>query len=572
MSNFVSWVTHMNEILNDFIWGPIMLFFFLLVGIMFTVRTRVYQLSKMKVWLDNTLLACFKKKGVMKTEDKHAISQFQSLCTALAATIGTGNIAGVATAIAAGGPGAIFWMWVSAFFGTMTNFAENSLGIKYRYKNEKGDWIGGAMVYMERGLKCKWMAVIFSVFCALASFGIGNMTQANSIAEGLKEAFQIPPVFTALALMVGVGLVIVGGIKRIASVTEKVVPFMAGAYVIGAIIVIIVNFEHVPGAFLSIFQEAFNFKAAGGGVLGYGIMLAMRKGISRGVFSNEAGLGSSVMVHSASDVEEPVVQGMWGIFEVFADTLVVCTLTALVILTTGIYSKDNYAEYYTQMDAKVTEISREVSSEAKKIASAQTGEEALDNILLIVQGGLAQMEEECNVSKTEGEYALYNAQANIKLIIKQGQDALKGNKGLSSYANSDKFAELERQTLETIDEDIQILNSTALTSRSFARVIPYGAQFVSIGVLMFAFSTLLGWSYYGERAIEYLFGLKAILPYKIIFVLMIFVGCTTSLELVWDIADTFNGFMAVPNLIAVTLLSGQVIAMMKEYLAKRNRS
>ncbi|NLG05515.1 MAG: alanine:cation symporter family protein [Clostridia bacterium] len=464
MQNFINVVTKVNSILNNFIWGPIMLALFLLVGLMFTIRTHAFQITKFKYWINVTFLQIFKNKKVLRTDDKHSISQFQSLCTALAATIGTGNIAGVATAIASGGPGAVFWMWLSAFLGMMTNYAENTLGIKYRYKNERGDWIGGAMIYIEKGLGWKWLAVIFSIFCGLASFGIGNMTQVNSIASGLKTSFNVDPTITALILMLFVSLVIIGGIKRIASVTEKIVPFMAVLYILGGLFVIIMNANQIPNAFRMIFAEAFNFRAMGGGVLGYGIALAMRKGISRGVFSNEAGLGSSVMVHSASDVKEPVIQGMWGIFEVFADTIIVCTITALTILTSGVYNMDVY----------------------------------LDN-------------------------------------IKNG---------------------------------IENVSGTALTSAAFSTTIPYGGEFVAISIMLFAFSTVLGWSYYGERAIEYLFGIKAILPYKIIFTCVIFLGCNASLDLVWDISDTLNGFMAVPNLIAVTLLSGQVITMTKEYIER----
>ncbi|MDD2970970.1 MAG: sodium:alanine symporter family protein [Lachnospiraceae bacterium] len=464
MENFISTVTSVNETLNSFIWGPVMLVAFLAVGLMFTIRTKVFQISHMKYWLDVTFLQLFKNKKVIRTNDKRAISQFQSLCTALAATIGTGNIAGVATAIAAGGPGAVFWMWLSAFLGMMTHYAENTLGIKYRYRNERGDWIGGAMIYIERGLGWKWLAVIFSVFCGLASFGIGNMTQANSIASGLKESFGLDPRITGVVLMILVAMVILGDIKRIARVTEKIVPFMSIFYILGGLIVISANVTRVPYAFQMIFTEAFNFKAAGGGVLGYGIAVAMRKGISRGVFSNEAGLGSSVMVHSASDVKEPVVQGMWGIFEVFADTLVVCTITALTILTSGVYNMDTY---------------------------------------------------------------------------------------LANIANN-----------------VVVVSGTALTSQAFSSVIPFGGKFVAVGIMLFAFSTLLGWSYYGERAMEYLLGVKAIRAYKVIFICVIYLGCVASLNLVWDIADTLNGFMAVPNLIAITLLSDEVIAMTREYIAK----
>ncbi len=465
MEKFVEQVENINGVLNNFIWGPYMLVFFLIVGAMFTIRTGFFQITQFKAWIDVTFLNVFRDRKVVRTDDEHSISQFQSLCTALAATIGTGNIAGVATAIALGGPGAVFWMWLSAFLGMMTNYAENTLGIKYRYRNEKGFWVGGAMIYIERGLHCKWLAVIFSLFCFLASFGIGNMTQANSIASGLKDSFGIPPQVTAVVIMFFVALVIVGGIKRIASVTEKIVPFMAAFYIFGGLVVILCHAPQIPGAFAMIFREAFNFQAAGSGVLGYGIATAMKRGISRGVFSNEAGLGSSVMVHSASDVEEPVIQGMWGIFEVFADTIVVCTITCLTILTSGVYDMNGY--------------------------------------------------------------------------------------------------------LETLAAGGEVVSGTTLTASAFATVIPYGDKFVALAIMMFAFSTILGWSYYGERAVEYLFGIKGVLPYKVVFVGVIFLGCTGSLALVWDIADTLNGFMAVPNLIAITLLSSQVVKMTKEYLEKR---
>ena len=462
-------IATVNGYLNDFIWGPIMLVFFLLVGLMFTVRTKVFQISHIKDWLDVTFLQLFRKgnKKVLRTNDKHSISQFQSLCTALAATIGVGNISGVAVALALGGPGAIFWMWLSAFLGMMTNYAENTLGIKYRYKNEKGNWVGGAMIYIEKGLGWKWLAVIFSVFCMLASFGIGNMSQGNEIANGLKNSFGVPSWISALLIMVLAGLVIIGGIKRIASVAEKIVPFMAVTYILGALIIIGCNITALPGAFASVFRNAFNFSSAAGGVAGFTIMIAMRRGISRGVFSNEAGLGSSVMVHSASDVKEPVIQGMWGIFEVFADTLVVCTMTAMTILTSGVYDGAEYAAY----------------------------------------------------------------------IGKDLPEHLKSGVALTSAAFESVFGSL-------------------------------GGKFISVAVMLFAFTTILGWSYYGERAIEYLFGLKAVPIYKVIFILVIFVGCNASLKLVVDISDTFNGFMALPNLIAVTLLSGQVIQMTKDYIAR----
>jgi AGCS family alanine or glycine:cation symporter len=447
-----------------------MLFFFLLVGFLFTLRTKFFQVTHVKEWLNVTFLRLFRKgnRKILKTDDQHSISQFQSLCTALAATIGVGNISGVAVALALGGPGAVFWMWLSAFLGMMTNYAENTLGIKYRYKNEKGHWIGGAMIYIEKGLGWKWLAVVFSVFCAFASFGIGNMSQGNEIANGLKNSFGIPSWATAVIMMILAGLVILGGIKRIAAVADKIVPFMALIYIVGSLVVIFANVTAIPAAFASIFQNAFRFSSVGGGLAGFTVMIAMRRGISRGVFSNEAGLGSSVMVHSASDVKEPVIQGMWGIFEVFADTLIVCTLTALTILTSGVYDAAEYAKYVG---------------------------------------------------------------SSLPDTLKSG---------------------------------------VALTSSAFETIYgSFGGKFVSIAVMLFAFTTILGWSYYGERAIEYLFGLKAVPAYKVLFILVIFVGCNSTLELVVNLSDTFNGFMALPNLVAITFLSGQVVAMTKDYLKRR---
>jgi len=462
-------ITEVNDAVNGFVWGPVMLVVFLAVGLMFTIRTKFFQITHFKLWMTETFISIFKKKDVRRTKDKASISQFQALATALAATVGTGNIAGVATALALGGPGAIFWMWLSAFLGMMTNYAENTLGIHYRYRNEKGNWVGGAMIYIERGLGWKWLAVIFSVFCLMASFGIGNLTQVNSIAHAMETSFFVPPVATGIVIALLVGLVIVGGIKRIASVTEKIVPCMVIAYLVGGLVCVGVHANQILPAFKLIFQQAFSFQSAAGGVAGYGMMLAVKRGISRGVFSNEAGLGSSVMVHSASNVKEPVVQGMWGVFEVFADTIVVCTITALVILTSGVYDMNAY------------------------------------------------------------------------------------------------LAEL------TATGDITVLpNGVALTTAAFAQTFgKWGGMFISISLMMFAFSTILGWSYYGERAVEYLFGLRAVPVYKIFFSAFVVVGALTSLNLVWDISDTFNGLMAIPNLLAVTLLSSQVVRITRDYMQRR---
>ena len=327
--------------LQRLVWGPGMLVFFLGTGIRFTIRSKFFQIRKIHIWMGKTLGAI---KNGRKTEKEHSISQFQSFCTALAATLGTGNITGVATALIFGGPGAVFWMWVSAFFGMMTNYGENYLGIRYRYKDKKGRWVGGAMVYMERGLNSRFLAVLFAVCCLIASLGMGNMVQGNSMAKGLETAFGIPPFITGSACMILLAVIVTGGVKRVAALTEKLVPCMAGIYLLGALAVLAANWQAVPKAMEMIFTQAFQIRAGVGGAAGYTVRQALRMGVARGIFSNEAGLGSSVMAHVQSDVESPQIQGMWGMLEVFIDTIVGCTVTALVILVSGVYQPELYLD------------------------------------------------------------------------------------------------------------------------------------------------------------------------------------------------------------------------------------
>ncbi len=325
--------------LQEFVWGPGMLFFFLATGIRFTVASRFFQIRKLHIWMGKTLGA-LRHKEVRRAGEEQSISQFQSFCTALGATLGTGNITGVATALVFGGPGAVFWMWVSAFFGMMTNYAENFLGIKYRYRDGTGRWKGGAMVYMERGLGCRPLALVFAVCCLGASFGMGNMVQGNSMAKGLEEAFHIPAFVSGIICMLLVAAAVTGGVKRIGSVTEKLVPVMAFVYLAGALLVLAAHYTLIPQAFSLIFREAFRPRSAVAGVGGYWMGQALRMGIARGIFSNEAGLGSTVAAHVQSDVREPEIQGMWGILEIFIDTMVVCTITALVLLVSGVYQPE----------------------------------------------------------------------------------------------------------------------------------------------------------------------------------------------------------------------------------------
>ncbi len=482
MNAFIEKVTEINGALNTFIWGAPGLVLLIGTGILLTLCTKVFQITHIGHWFKETVGTLFKKnsESVQKT-DKKSISQFQALCTALAATVGTGNIAGVAAAIVIGGPGAVFWMWVAAFFGMMTNFSENVLGIYFRRKNDNGEWSGGAMYYLKDGLGSKKgfktiasvLAVLFACFAILASFGIGNMGQVNKITLNIQSAFFANtdlgtvagmPVLGLIiggALVVLGGLIIIGGLQRVASVAERIVPFMAIAYIIGALAIMFINIENVGNMFAAIFRFAFTERAAYGGVAGT-IILGMTQGFKRGVFSNEAGLGSSVMVHSSSNVKEPVRQGMWGIFEVFFDTFIICSMTAIVVLSSG------YIDLAT------------------------------------------------------------------------------GN-----------------PTVEGLDD-------STLVARVFGDAFGVaGEWFVAIAMLLFAFTTVLGWSQYGSKAVEYLFGTKAVSVYKVIFVLMIVSGAVMTSSLAWDISDTFNGFMMVPNLIGVLALFPLVVKITKNYVNRK---
>lgn len=329
-----------NSAINDVVWGPIMLTLLIGAGVFLSVKTGFLQFRKFGYVTKNTIFGVFSKNQHAK--DSSGVSPFQAVATAMAGTIGTGSIAGIATAIMAGGPGAVFWMWISALLGMVTKYSEILLSLKYREKNEKGQWVGGPMYYIKNGLNLKWLAVLFAVFAMIACLGTGNATQSNSIAVALESTMNIKPWITGIVLTVIAGAVILGGVKRIASVNGKLVPFMAVFFVVCSVIALIINCRAIPGAFALIFKEAFNFKAATGGAAGYGIMLAMHYGFSRGVFSNEAGLGSAPIAHAASSTKEPVKQGFWGMFEVFFTTIIICTMSALVILTTGIWETGEF--------------------------------------------------------------------------------------------------------------------------------------------------------------------------------------------------------------------------------------
>ncbi len=333
-------ISKINSAINGVVWGPIMLVLLIGVGLYLSVRLGFPQFAKFGYMMKNTILGAFKKQQHEK--DSSGVSPFQAVTTAMAGTIGTGSIAGLATAIGMGGPGALFWMWVSALLGMVTKYCEIVLSLRYREKNASGEWVGGPMYYIKNGLGLRWLAVLFAVFAMLACLGTGNATQSNSIAVALESTMNVEPLITGIVLVILCAAVILGGMRRIASVNEKMVPFMAVLFVVCSVVAVILKLDQVPAAFALIFREAFNFKAAAGGASGYGIMVAMHYGFSRGIFSNEAGLGSAPIAHAASSAKDPVKQGLWGMFEVFFTTIVICTLSGLVVLIGGHWNDGVY--------------------------------------------------------------------------------------------------------------------------------------------------------------------------------------------------------------------------------------
>ncbi len=425
--------------MGDFLWGPPMLVFIVGAGLFLTIRLKGLQFTKM--W--------YAMKLIFTKDEKSPgdISHFQALTTALAATIGTGNIAGVATAIFYGGPGAVFWMWMTGLVGMATKYCEAILAVKYRVVDEKGEMSGGPMYYIEKGLGLKWLGVLFAIFGSIAAFGIGNMVQSNSVAESVTTTFGVPSWVTGLVLVALSSLVILGGIKSIGKVTAFFVPFMAAFYFVAGLIIVIINIDAVPSTFATIFSSAFT----GDAVIGGGIGAAIRWGVARGVFSNEAGLGSAPIAAAAAKTDYPARQALVSMTQTFIDTIIVCSITALAILTTD---------------------------------------------------------------------------------------------ALSTGANS-----------------------AALTTVAFESALPsVGGVLVSISIILFAYSTILGWCYYGEKCLEYLAGVKSVLIYRLLFIAAIFVGAVAKLDLVWAFSDVMNALMAIPNIIGLVGLSGVIVAETNRFL------
>ena len=459
MEGFLELFTKAERAVNGFVWGPVMLALLVGTGVFLTFRTGWVQVRRFGYIMKNTVGSLFRKKDAQ--DHGSNLSPFQAVTTALAGTVGTGNIAGVTGAIFIGGPGAVFWMWVSAFFGMCTKYAEIALALKFRDTGSNGVHKGGPMYYIENGLgrNWKWLAVLFAILGGMASFGIGNIAQSSEIAGAMSGLFGLNPLVSGIVLTIVVGIVVIGGVKRIGQVTSLLVPFMSMFYVAAGVVVILMRITDIPGVFAAIFTSAFSFEAVGGGVFGYAIMAAMKNGFARGVFSNEAGLGSAPIAHAASSAQEPAEQAIWGVFEVFFDTIVICSITAFTVLLSGF----------------------------------ELGEAALETY---------------------------------------------GTNGAAA---------------------VQAFNS----------ILPgtLGGTIIQISLLFFALSTILSWSYYGERCWGYLSGDNKVVTsvYKVIFVLFCIVGATGSGQLMWNVSDTLNGAMAIPNLIALLLLSGVVASITKEY-------
>ena len=462
----LDFITRVNGAVNNFVWGVPAMVLIMGVGLYLTLRLHFVQIRRFSHALRNTIGKIFHRGEAAEG----SVTPFQAVCTALAATVGTGNIAGVAGAIAIGGPGAVFWMWVSALLGMCTKFVEVTLAVRFRERNAQGDWVGGPMYYIKNGLGKKWMwlAYIFAALGVLTVFGTGNATQVNAIITSINSALYsfgvvpkggVPAVNLAIGIFIAllVALVLLGGIRRIGRVAERLVPFMALLYVVLGLGVVALNLNRVPAAFAAIFRGAFSPAAVTGGVVG-AMFTSMKKGVSRGIFSNEAGLGTASIAHASAHVDGPVKQGLYGVFEVFADTIVICTLTALVILLGG---------------AEIT----------------------------------------------------YGQAAGAELTI-------------SGFTST------------------------------------YGgwvSLFTAVAMCSFAFSTILGWGLYGTRCIEFMFGSRVNKPFMLVYSAVAILGATVNLGLLWDIAETFNGLMVIPNLIAVVLLSPVAVKLIREYFADLDR-
>lgn len=542
------------SLVDDFVWGPVMLVLLVGTGIFLTIRTGFLPWRNLPYALKSTL----SKEARTKSRGEGDVSPFSALTTALAATIGTGNIVGVATAMVSGGPGALVWMWISACFGLTSKFSECMLAIKYREVNEKGEMSGGPMYTMKKAFKHKKFGSIlgwlFAFFAVIASFGIGNMTQANSIASALNETFHIPISVVGIIITVCALLIIVGGIKSISKVSSVVVPVMAIFYVVCGVVVIIGNISNLPSGMTTIFSMAFSWKAVSGGALGTivsSLMGAMRYGVARGVFSNEAGMGSAAITAAAATTDNPVRQGYINMTGTFWDTIVVCTITGLAIASSGVLG----------MTAESMVGTYEISN-SQLVIEAKQGNKVITGQYDIATDG------ENEITLKDGQTTLvltpYDGDADrIASGVSQaqiGEDTIRGtwqgdDKNIYNFGTDGSF----------IRDDLVV--GSSLTILAFKTVLgSAGGWLVAIGITLFAFSTILGWEYHGEKAFEYILGThKYNMIYRVIFSLVAYIGATQTLDLVWNLSDIANALMAIPNLICLLLLSGEIARDMKEF-------
>ena len=482
-------------------------------------------------------------------------SHFQALTTALSGTVGTGNIGGVAFAIFLGGPAALFWMWATAFLGMTTKFVEVTISHKYRIKDENGQIAGGPMYYMERGLHMKWLAIAFAAFTVISALGSGNLPQSNSLAAGVEASFGVPTWMTGLVLALLLGTVIIGGIRRIAAVTSKIVPFMGGLYTLGAFAVIASNIENVVPSFLSVFQSAFTGSAAAGGFLGASFAYAFNKGVNRGLFSNEAGQGSAPIAHAAARADEPASEGMVSLLEPFIDTLIICTLTGLVILSSGVW-KEKFENDFQRFDTEFVEGEYlETNPEHVTLLfrhldlnpPADDPVRSLNATLSVSNGSIV----------SPPSTVLHNRSIALDVVIEQAGMPYTGVAQVIAGKLQGDFNVRGKS----------LLHSVPLTTEAFKRSFlgDYGQYIVSVGLVLFAFSTAIAWSYYGDRAMTYLFGAKSVTPFRVVYVGSFFIAAIVDTTLVWLISAVTLALMALPNLFGIVLLRKEMKSSIDDY-------
>lgn len=539
---------YLDGFLGSAVWFPTLLLF---TGMFFTLYLGFPQIRYFRHAVSATA-GKFDKEGA-KGETTH----FQALSTALSGTIGTGNIGGVALALHLGGPAALFWMWMTAFFGMTSKFVEVTLSHKYRSVSDDGTVSGGPMYYMERGLNAKWLAVIFAFATVLSSFGTGNLPQINAIASGLETTFNLEPLITACVLSVLLALVIIGGITRIARVAAAIVPTMAIIYLIGAFAVIIPNLSNVTPSFLAIFSDAFTGSAATGGFLGATFAYAFDRGVNRGLYSNEAGQGSAPIAHAAARTDEPAEEGMVSILEPFIDTIIVCTITGLVILSSGVWIEKFDNEFQRADMIFVEGVYAEVNDgDERKLFAYLNGNESS---VISFSGSINVIE---GRAQDQNMFTLINSRSIAENIVFSDME------GVFTGSIEVVDGSLVDQSISVRGESL--LHSVPLTTRAFTKGLfgEYGQYIVSVGLVLFAFSTVIAWSYYGDRAMTYLFGSRSVLPYRVFFVIGFFYAALADTTLIWNISLITIVFMTVPNLLGILCMHKEVKKTINDYWNK----